>query len=81
MEKPVLPDGDGKFTPCPELLTEDELIRFLRIPEISKSDQYHNVIAHLKRMHNLPRIHLCNTTLYPTRQIIKWFTEKCICGK
>lgn len=26
----ALPDGNGDFTPCPELLTEDEIIRFLR---------------------------------------------------
>lgn len=27
----VLPDGNGGFTPCPELMTEDEAIRFLRL--------------------------------------------------
>lgn len=27
----VLPDGNGGFTPCPELLTEDEAIRYLRL--------------------------------------------------
>ncbi len=27
----VLPDGNGGFTPCPELLTEQEAIRFLRL--------------------------------------------------
>ena len=27
----VLPDGNGGFTPCPELLTEEEAIRFLRL--------------------------------------------------
>lgn len=27
----VLPDGNGSFTPCPEVLTEDEAIRYLRI--------------------------------------------------
>ena len=29
----VLPDGNGGFTPCPELLTEDEAIRFLRLDD------------------------------------------------
>ncbi|MCP4250634.1 MAG: helix-turn-helix domain-containing protein [bacterium] len=28
---PVLPDGKGGFTACPELLTEDEAIRYLRL--------------------------------------------------
>ena len=77
----VLPDGNGGFTPCPELLTEDELINFLRIPEVSKADDYSNVIANLKRMHDLPRIHLCGKTLYPTREIMKWITEKSTTGK
>ena len=27
----VLPDGNGAFTPCPELLTEQEAIRYLRL--------------------------------------------------
>lgn len=27
----VLPDGNDGFTPCPELLTEDEAIRYLRL--------------------------------------------------
>jgi hypothetical protein len=27
----ILPNGDGNFAPCPELLTEDEAIRYLRL--------------------------------------------------
>jgi hypothetical protein len=77
----ILPDGSGGFKPCPDLMTEDELITFLRIPEISKADDYSNVIANLKRMHDLPRIHLCGKTLYPTREIVKWITEKSTIGK
>jgi len=65
----VLPDGNGGFTPCPELLTEEELITFLRIPQISKSKDYHNVIEDLKRMHGLPRIHICGKPLYPLDEI------------
>ncbi len=77
----ALPDGDSRFVPRPELMTEQELIRFLRIPEISGSQNYHNVIANLKRMHDLPRIHLCGKTLYPTREVMKWITEKSTTGK
>lgn len=33
----VLPDGNGGFTPCPELLTGDEAIRFLRL-DAQKAD-------------------------------------------
>ena len=34
----VLPDGSGGFTPCPELLTEEEAIRFLRLDAIAVED-------------------------------------------
>ena len=34
MSPTVLPDGNGGFTPCPELLTEEEAIRFLRLDSI-----------------------------------------------
>ena len=68
----VLTDGKGNFTPCPELMTEDELIVFLRIPEISKAKNYHNVIEQLKRFRDLPRIHICNKTLYPRKAVLEW---------
>ena len=77
----ILPDGNGGFTPCPELLTEDELIIFLRIPEVSKSTDYHNVIENLKRMHDLPRIHMCGKPLYPLEEIREWIRKKTKIGK
>ena len=49
----------------PDLMTEEELIDYLRIPEISRSGKFHNVIENLKRMRDLPRIHLCSKALYP----------------
>ena len=72
----VLSDGNGGFTPCPELMTEQELIRFLRVSEISKADDYSNVIVNLKRMHNLPCIHICKKSLYPVNEVRKWIEEK-----
>ena len=72
----VLPDGNGQFIPCPELLTEEELIRFLRIPEISKAQDHHNVIAHLKRIHDLPCIHICRQPLYPIEAISQWIRDR-----
>ena len=77
----VLPDGNGWFTPCPELMTETEIIKFLRIPEISNSKDYHNVIENLKRMHGLPRIHICGKPLYPVDAIRKWVEENTIFEK
>ena len=60
----ALPDGNGNFVLCPELLTEDELIRFLRIPEISKANDYSNVIDNLKRMHDLPTSNFLPLAMY-----------------
>jgi len=72
----VLPQADGSWRPCPELMTEDELIRFLRIPEISNAKDLHNVIENLKRMRDLPRLHLCKKVLYPTRAILEWIESQ-----
>ncbi len=59
----------------PELMTEQELIEYLRIPEISHASDYRNVIANLKRMRHLPRVHLCNKPLYPKTAIDQWLQE------
>ena len=77
----ILPDGNGAFTVCPELLTEDELVIFLRVPEVSKSEDYHNVIENLKRMHDLPRIHICGKPLYPLEEVREWIRKKTTTGK
>ena len=72
----VSPDGNGEFAPCPDLLTEEELVIFLRIPHVSNSKNYHNVIENLKRMHGLPRIHICGKPLYPREAINEWIKNK-----
>jgi len=71
----ALSDGKSGFKSSPNLLTEDELIRFLRIPEISKAQNLHNVIAHLKRYRNLPCIHICRQPLYPLDAVLRWIEE------
>jgi hypothetical protein len=72
----IVPDGDGGFAPCPELMTKNELIRFLRIPEISKSQDYDNVVDNLVGMHGLPCIHLCRQPLFPLEAIRRWIHDK-----
>ena len=76
----AMPDSNRSSTPYPDLLTENELVSFLRIHEISNSQDHHNVIEHLKRYRNLPRIHLCNKTLYPLNAILKWIEKETIYG-
>jgi len=58
--------------PCPTVMTEEELIRFLRIPEISSARNHRHVTENLKRNHGLPRIHLCGNTVYLTDSVKQW---------
>lgn len=64
-----------------ELMTESEVIQFLRIPEISISKNYHNVIEHLKKFRGLPRIHICRKALYPKKAILEWVEKESDVGK
>jgi len=74
-------DGADTWWPVRQLMTQNELIRFLRIPEISKAKNQHNVIEHLKRQRDLPRIRLCSKTLYPLDAILKWIESETTNGK
>jgi len=67
---------EGKVVPTPELLTEDELAIFLRLPQISKSSNYHNVIKNLIRMRDLPRIQISNKILFPRQAILEWVEKQ-----
>lgn len=69
----VVPPDDAKVQ---ELMTEEEVVAFLRIPLISKANNYGNVIENLKRMHDLPCIHICKKPLYPLNAVRKWIEEK-----
>jgi hypothetical protein len=68
----VLPNPSGEFVPCPTVMTEEELIQFLRIPEISNASNHRHAIENLKRAHGLPRIHLCGKTVYLADSIKQW---------
>ncbi len=71
----ILPDSAGGFLPCPTVMTEEELIQFLRIPEISNANNHRHVIENLKRNHGLPRIHLCGRTVYLTDSVRQWLQQ------
>ena len=76
----VLPSPEGEFEPCPTVMTEEELIRFLRIPEVSNARSYRNVIENLKRRYGLPRIHLCGRTVYLADSVKAWLENHITCG-
>jgi len=77
----ILPGPDGGFGPCPTVMTEEELIRFLRIPEINGATNHHHVIENLKRMHGLPRIHLCGKAVYLTDSVKLWLQQRVPCSQ
>lgn len=61
-------------------MAKEELIRFLRIPEISNAANHKHVIENLKRRHGLPRIHLCGKTVYLTDSVKQWLQRHVTCG-
>lgn len=71
----ILPGPDGESRPRPSVMTEEELIQFLRIPEISDATNYRHVVEDLKRRHGLPRIHLCGKTVYLTDSMKQWLQK------
>jgi hypothetical protein len=58
------------------LMTEEELIEFLRIPEISKAKNHGYVIENLRRMHDLPCVHICRQPLYPLKSVLEWLDQQ-----
>ena len=75
---PFMQDENGKWQPVPDLMTEDELIRYLRIPEVSKAQDYHNVIANLMRMRDLPCLHISRQPLFPLQRVRQWILEQSV---
>ena len=81
LESPViLPCIHGGYCPHPTVMTEEALIRFLRIPDISSARNYRHVIENLKRAHGLPRIHLCGKTVYLTDAVRQWLQQNVTCS-
>ncbi len=61
-----------------DLMTEEELIEFLRISEVSAAADYSNVIKNLIRFRDLPRIKICNKLLFPRKAILDWINNQTI---
>ena len=60
----------------PEIMTETELMHFLRIPDVSPGTNPHNVVDNLKRFHRLPCIHISKKPLYPLAAARRWVEDK-----
>jgi hypothetical protein len=63
-------------TAFPELMTETELMHFLRIPDVSRTADPHHVVENLKRFHQLPCIHISRQPLYPLTAVRRWVEDK-----
>lgn len=75
-DKDRLPSSGHNGEIVHELMTEKELVEYLRIPLVSRSNDYSNVVDNLKRIHDLPCIHICKKPLYPLNAVRKWVDQK-----
>ena len=66
------------LTNLPDLLTTEEVIQVLRIPQLSTATDHHNVIKNLIRMRDLPRIQICNKLLFPKKAVLDWIEKETI---
>ena len=68
--------SDGAVVP--DLMTEEEVIEFLRIPEVSTATDHHNVIKNLIRFRDLPRIQICKKLLFPKEAVLEWINDETV---
>ena len=66
------------LTNLPDLLTIDEVIQVLRIPQVSTSKDYHNVVKNLIRFRDLPRIQISKKLLFPKKAVLEWVEKETI---
>ena len=59
-----------------EVMTEEELIDFLRIREITNSKNPSNVILNLRKNRGLPCVHICKKCLYVREAITDWLRNE-----
>ena len=69
-----LPDGNGGYTPCPELLTEAEAIRFLRL-DIDGPERPELTLRYYRQKGKLKGTRLGKHIRY-TRKALMEFMEK-----
>lgn len=70
----VLPDGNGGFTACPELLTEAEAIRFLRL-DIDGPARPENTLRYYREKGKLKATRIGKKLRY-TRKALEEFLQK-----
>ena len=68
MAQVILPNGDGSFTPCPELLTEDETIRYLRL-DVNGPRNPSGTLKYYRDQGVLRAIHIGRNLRYPRKEL------------
>jgi len=64
----VLPDGNGGFAPCPELLTEDEAIRYLRL-DIDGPHNPNGTLKYYRDQGVLRAVRIGRNLRYPRKEL------------
>jgi hypothetical protein len=64
----VLPDGNGGYTPCPELLTEDEAIRYLRL-DVSGPQNPQGTLKYYRDQGVLRAVQVGRNLRYPRKEL------------
>lgn len=60
----------------PDLMTEQELIEYLRMSEVSASKNLKRSVQYLKSFKGLPRINIARSTLYPLTAVREWINKQ-----
>ena len=68
----VLPDGKGGFHPCPELLTQKEAEKFLRLDDQSNPSL---TLRYYREQKKLRATHIGKTLKYSRKELEKFIAE------
>ena len=71
----VLPDGNGGFTPCPEVLTEEEAIRYLRL-DLEVSSNSRQTLKYYRDKGELVAIRIGRKNRYRRRDLDDFLSRK-----
>jgi hypothetical protein len=71
----VLPDGNGGFTPCPEVLTEDETVRYLRL-DLEGSSYPKQTLKYYRDKGELVAIRIGRRNRYRRRDLDDFLSKK-----
>ena len=64
----VLPDGNGGFVFCPELMTETEAIRYLRL-DVNGPSNPRNTLKYYRDQGVLRAVHIGRNLRYPRKEL------------